>query len=674
MQMRHDGLPGRVRRLVPWAVVWIALLAAAPVMASVRSTDSILTIERQVTSLQTRLVNTTVAIRMKEASGSGVIVSSDGYVLTAAHVINPPTGTYAPNQKCAVTLADGKTYDALTLGMNPDVDFALIKIEGATNLPVSPIGDSGTLRPGEWIVATGHPLGRRAGRPPVVRLGRVLGYLDRDGEHAPPTKIVTDAPLISGDSGGPLFDLNGRVVGINVMISGGGRRENVSMHTLINLPKWVMDNLKKGETLHDVPAQPAAFSEAWKEAKAAYSHGDYATTIRFLARCETLDPTDANSRAIMARCYARQGTVTSGITQLEEAIDLGYNDLEALHNDRDLAPLAQAPRYKQLVQRLELYLGLPGTHKDDRAVIAAAARLAPDLGKGAVRILGDDKQVALGLVVSSGGDVLTKASELPDGELSAVLSDGRRVRAKKVSSDPNTDVALLHVDATGLEPVRFAEGFSVGQWTVTPDGEGSVVATGVIGVASMPVKGRGIAFRPPSGGGFLGIMMEEMEPEALKSLGLTGGVKVTVQPEYPASKAGVQNGDIIIQLDSQPIGDPDDLMSFMGPKKPGDQVMMKVARGKERVDLKVVLGERPANLPEKQNMAAMLSGPVSKMQGPFTDVLHHDTVLRPSAIGGPLLDCAGRCVGMNIARADRTSTYALPARTVQQIYHRLLGQ
>ena len=69
----------------------------------------------------------------------------------------------------------------------------------------------------------------------------------------------------------------------------------------------------------------------------------------------------------------------------------------------------------------------------------------------------------------------------------------------------------------------------------------------------------------------------------------------------------------------------------------------------------------------------VLSGDISRMQGPFSTVLQHDAVLRPSAMGGPVVDDAGRCIGMNIARADRTSTYAIPARFVRQVYAQLKG-
>ena len=89
--------------------------------------------------------------------------------------------------------------------------------------------------------------------------------------------------------------------------------------------------------------------------------------------------------------------------------------------------------------------------------------------------------------------------------------------------------------------------------------------------------------------------------------------------------------------------------------------------------LPVVLGIRPAQMAARPNLAEWLSGDISRMQGPFSTVLQHDAVLRPSAMGGPVVDDAGRCIGMNIARADRTSTYAIPARFVRQVYAQLKG-
>src|SRR5262249_25687875 len=334
-------------------------------------------------------------------------------------------------------------------------------------LPTAPLGDSNMLRPGEWVVATGHPLGVHRGRPPVVRIGRVLGYPDRERTRTI-TKVVTDAPLISGDSGGPLFDLNGRVVAINVMI-GGGRRDGISMHTLINLPKNALDSLKRGETLTAIEGPPAAFVDALRQARGQLARGENAAAIVSLESCRAIDPTDATVRLLEARAYSHARNPGAAVAQLEQACALGYNDLDELNTARDFATLTPPPRFKQLVARLEAWNGVPGERKSDRAVTAAASRLAPEMSRGAVRVLSEEgREVAMGVVMSASGDVLTKASELPAGEVRCILRDGRIVHARKLREDERWDVALLKVEATGLETVDFADGCAVGQWVFTP--------------------------------------------------------------------------------------------------------------------------------------------------------------------------------------------------------------
>jgi serine protease Do len=649
------------------ALIAVVLFAAVPAFAQNGATESFQAIERQVTSLQARLISSTVNIRVGGSSGSGVIISPDGYILTAGHV------TGKANRKCTVTLADNREMPGTALGVDPETDFALVKVDNAVGLPTSPLGDSNTLEPGQWLIATGHPLGRHAGRPPVLRLGRMLGYPDRERGHTL-TKVVTDAPLISGDSGGPLFDLNGRVVAINVMI-GGGRRDAISMHTLINLPKYALEQLKRGETLTRPLAPPAEFTDSLRQARAALAKGDNQAALASLLRCQNLDPTDAHVRFLEARAYARSRNYAAALSHLEAACSLGFNDTAGLREDSDFAPLASNPRFKQLMHRLELLAGLPGEKKRDRALMAAASHLAPAMGRGTVRLLGTDgAQIGYGIVMSANGDLLSKASELPeDGAVRCVLADGRVVPGRVKSRDPKWDVALVQAEATGLQPADFGDSCCVGQWVFTPDQDGTVMAAGVCGVADMPVKGRGIA-RRPTNGAFMGITMDEAEADVLKRLGLPGGIKLAkVEPDLPAGKAGLKVGDIIFQVDSEKIGDPDELADYLAGKKPGDTVTVHVGRADEKLRIDVVLGTRPAQFAVQPSLAETVSGDVSQMQGPFDDVLQHDTVLRPSAIGGPLVNLAGKCIGMNIARADRTSSYALPAKVVREIYTRLKG-
>jgi serine protease Do len=133
-------------------------------------------------------------------------------------------------------------------------------------------------------------------------------------------------------------------------------------------------------------------------------------------------------------------------------------------------------------------------------------------------------------------------------------------------------------------------------------------------------------------------------------------------------------GDVLFELDGKSVDTPETLISYLAVRKPGDSVAAKVIRGPEKLDLSVTLTKRPPDLPSGGTLPLIVSGEVSRMSGPFQRVFQHDAVLRPDAIGGPLFDLNGKCVGMNIARADRTSTYAIEPRDVREIYARLKAQ
>lgn len=161
--------------------------------------------QEQVRRVGKKALDCTVAIRAGSAFGSGVIVSNDGYVLTAAHVIG------GPGRTVELRFADGRTGKGKTLGLNRTADAGLVKIVGDGPWSFADIGKSGDLKPGQWCLATGHPGGFEQGRGPVLRLGRVLTMRENH--------LSTDCPLIGGDSGGPLFDLEGRVIAIHSRIS-----------------------------------------------------------------------------------------------------------------------------------------------------------------------------------------------------------------------------------------------------------------------------------------------------------------------------------------------------------------------------------------------------------------------------------------------------------------------
>lgn len=144
----------------------------------------------------------------REGSGSGFIIDPSGYLLTNFHVIEGA-------DRVTVTLGDGRSFRAEVVGTDPAIDVALLRIPGTQPLPVAVLGDSETLRVGEWVCAIGNPLGYVHS----VTVG-VVSFLGRKlFDQSLDAFIQTDAAISFGNSGGPLIDAEGRVVGITTAVS-----------------------------------------------------------------------------------------------------------------------------------------------------------------------------------------------------------------------------------------------------------------------------------------------------------------------------------------------------------------------------------------------------------------------------------------------------------------------
>ena len=180
--------------------------------------------------------------------GSGVIIDTEGYILTNEHVVSE-------SDKITVTLPDGREFKGEIKGKDSRSDLAIIKIN-AKNLPVAPLGDSDTLRIGQWAVAIGNPFGFALQNPePTVTTGvisalhRSLGRsVSRDRDYN--DLIQTDAAINPGNSGGPLVNLKGEVVGINVAIfSTSGGYQGIGFAIPVNTAKQIMDRLIAGKKI-----------------------------------------------------------------------------------------------------------------------------------------------------------------------------------------------------------------------------------------------------------------------------------------------------------------------------------------------------------------------------------------------------------------------------------------
>lgn len=172
----------------------------------------------------------------RQGGGSGLIVSSDGYILTNNHVVEGA-------DKVTVTLNDDREFSAKVVGTDEETDVALLKIE-ASGLPVLPLGDSDALRPGDWVMAIGNPLMYRN----TVTAGVVSAKGRRISSSALDDFIQTDAAINFGNSGGPLINVKGEAVGINTAITRqdqmGRVVEGIGFAVPINLVKEQMDQLK----------------------------------------------------------------------------------------------------------------------------------------------------------------------------------------------------------------------------------------------------------------------------------------------------------------------------------------------------------------------------------------------------------------------------------------------
>ena len=179
----------------------------------------------------------------KEATGSGVIISPDGYIVTNNHVVNGA-------DELTVTLNDNREYSARIIGTDPNTDLALIKVNGK-NLPTLPVGDSDNLKVGEWVLAVGNPynLSSTVTAGIVSAKARSMGG---DGSNGPQISsfIQTDAAINPGNSGGALVNAKGELVGINAMLySQTGSYSGYGFAIPTTIMVKVVDDLKKYGTV-----------------------------------------------------------------------------------------------------------------------------------------------------------------------------------------------------------------------------------------------------------------------------------------------------------------------------------------------------------------------------------------------------------------------------------------
>ena len=238
---------GRWRWLIAWGCLAVLVICNSAFSAekvsrnlsdifsgrSPKTVDDLREMETHLQKLAKKVTRATVHVRLGPAHGSGVIVSKDGYVLTAAHVAG------RPGQEASIILANGELVKGISLGLHFKLDAGMIKISDPGEWNFLMMAEPLNVSRGEWCAATGHPGGYEQGRSPVFRVGRIL-------DHGRGKLLRTDCQLIGGDSGGPLVNMYGEVIGIHSRI-GSNLANNQHVPVSAYLDHW--NQLVSGETL-----------------------------------------------------------------------------------------------------------------------------------------------------------------------------------------------------------------------------------------------------------------------------------------------------------------------------------------------------------------------------------------------------------------------------------------
>jgi serine protease Do len=226
--------------LLAFALPWSAFAASGrPYVNDKKAPENrkdLEAIQTALTSVLAKARAATVCIDLGQGSGSGVIVAADGLILTAAHVA---TGV---GKDLTVILEDGRKFKAISLGVVADCDAAMVRITEKGEFPFIEIDRNDSTRLGDWVFALGHSGGFDKERGSVVRIGRLVRMAENT--------VQSDCTLIGGDSGGPLFDLQGRLIGIHSRVG-----TNLPMNMHVPMPVFVKnwDGLLKSEFIGEGP-------------------------------------------------------------------------------------------------------------------------------------------------------------------------------------------------------------------------------------------------------------------------------------------------------------------------------------------------------------------------------------------------------------------------------------
>ena len=634
--------------------------------------------QQQLFSALARVRGAIVGVSDGMGVGSGVVVSQDGLVLTASHVVDG--GRRSRRNNVTITFPDGNQYAATVLGKNRDADAALIRINdapaGGGGFPFAEMGRTTETSVGDWCFALGHPGGYRPDRAAPVRIGRVLSVGNRT--------VVSDCAILLGDSGGPLFNMEGKVIGIHSMITS---LIIENRHVAIDCFHDDWDRLKAGDRWgrlrsadNDLVASAFFGVELkWRDfipqvskvipntpaEKAGLKNGDVLLRIEGEPIADRLDLgttldllEEDQSIKVQIRRNGAEDTV-SLVTGDDSNPDV---DDDAEPSNGEDAVAEDSEREKEIIEQLSDNRRIGKFEKRSDEELKLYSSAAAISGQGVVAVRDGGLLLCLGTVMSKDGYILTKASELQGAiDPEVILPGGRRLHAKEQASDYSYDLMLLKVDATDLQPAEFRqETLPVGTMALVQDPKGKALIPTVVSVEAHTMEGARKAF--------LGVGPQTD----------ANGVRIErIIPGGAAERNGLKEGDILMTVAGQDVHDHIELINRISSYKPGDKVVIRFMREDEIRTIEIILTSRFTNenpLLPLYNNPEFMGQFASTPSGGFPRALQIDADVYPTKVGGPLLDLAGKAIGIVIARADRYPTFAIPADAVQTVFEQLKAE
>ncbi len=610
--------------------------------------------------------------------GSGVIVSADGIVLTASHVVTS-RNRRSRNEQATITMADGRQFAATVLGKDRDSDAAVLRInelpDDKSGFPFAEMGRTAEAKVGEYCFAMGHPGGYRREREAPVRFGRILSIGHRT--------VVSDCAILLGDSGGPLFDMNGKVIGIHSMITS---LIIENRHVAIDSFHHDWDRLLAGDrwghlrsTDNDL-VQSGFFGVQlkWKDFVPAVSHvipntpaeksglkqGDVLLTIQNSRIADRLD-LSTTLDLLEEEQEIEIGILRDG-KQTKIALVTG-DDAEAMESsDDEDAPqrgsnhAEDQDREQEIMDQLSENRTIGSFEKRDVRELGKFSAVVKPNQNSVVSIRDGGLLMCLGTVMSADGYILTKASELHGAiDPEVILPGGRRFKAQELASDYAFDLMLLKVDARDLQPVALEvqKSANVGDLAVLQDGKGEALMPTVISVKTHSMEGSNKAF--------MGIRMAEDD----------NGVRIEhILPGGAAQRNGMKSGDVIMSLNGRAVDQMKALIDAIGAFKPGDKISVRFMREDKIRTMEILLTSKFVNedtmlpLYRDQQFEGQFA---STHAGGFPQAIQIDADVYPRQVGGPLLGLNGKALGIVIARADRFPAFAIPADAVATVFEQL---